>query len=608
MRVDSINALKTVSIPGSVGDQIAQLTGYNVPGDGGGGTFYWAASITGLDNGGTIIQSTAASGSWIRIYSGPINVRWFGALGNGTTDDTAAINKALSAATSGEVIFGYGGTYVATGSLNLNYPVTVNLNNCTIQFNAPTTTNAGAFAVASDNVTIRNGTINGTFLPGSVPSSPGLGPNGIRNPSGKSNLRVDSVTIQNLHNSGILAPGGPFLRVLNSSVINTGYISLFCQSSLATVDAGMIRGSIFDRSAIPPGNIVQPVISVRGNASPDIVNNLIFSGNKVVTAVSPAQHSAACMEARLTVNSVLNNNVYVSGAIGLSIVGSHHVAATGNICNGGILGLEIASGSYTVLTASIADGNSQANTIGMMIDGYSVGTVPGIPATYNTASSNNVVNVTSSAVQIYRGSSNNNLIGGVLTEASGTAGINILGAQSNLISGVLVNGNTSLSHAVVLDNSSITVDPSLIVNGTLINACQFVDLGSSAIQIYAPNGGTIAGLRFTNNSTTSSTMLTPLLTGATISSPYYYGNSPEIIGSRIILASGANASVGSSVLSGGTVTVNNTLVTANSMILLSVILPGGARGDLSYAISPGSNFIITSTAAESSTVTWMIIN
>ena len=45
------------------------------------------------DNGGTIIVDQAGR-RWYRQYSGAVNVRWFGATGNGTTDDTAAIQQA----------------------------------------------------------------------------------------------------------------------------------------------------------------------------------------------------------------------------------------------------------------------------------------------------------------------------------------------------------------------------------------------------------------------------------------------------------------------------------------------------------------------------------
>ena len=66
---------------------------------GGGGTFYWDATSTATDNGGTVVKATAvATGRWLRVYSGAIDIKWFGADATGVVSCTARAVTAQIAA------------------------------------------------------------------------------------------------------------------------------------------------------------------------------------------------------------------------------------------------------------------------------------------------------------------------------------------------------------------------------------------------------------------------------------------------------------------------------------------------------------------------------
>jgi hypothetical protein len=92
---DNIASMRSFSI-GANTIYTAIVHGYADPGDGGGGVFVWSTTAA-IDDGkattalysGTIVNplvggviNTSAAAGWRRLYSGPIDVRWFGAKGN----------------------------------------------------------------------------------------------------------------------------------------------------------------------------------------------------------------------------------------------------------------------------------------------------------------------------------------------------------------------------------------------------------------------------------------------------------------------------------------------------------------------------------------------
>lgn len=79
------------------------------------GIFAWDATIpvavhqSDPGQGIFIAPNAAASGAWVRRWSGGVNVRWFGAKGDGVADDGAAFTRALACLrTLAQQGFGYG--------------------------------------------------------------------------------------------------------------------------------------------------------------------------------------------------------------------------------------------------------------------------------------------------------------------------------------------------------------------------------------------------------------------------------------------------------------------------------------------------------------------
>jgi hypothetical protein len=89
---------------------------------GGGGMFSYAASDTSSgDDGGTIVVDSSGH-RWYRERAGELySVRWFGARGDGLTDDTASIAAAIAAcaANGGGTVFLPAGIYLISATLNI---------------------------------------------------------------------------------------------------------------------------------------------------------------------------------------------------------------------------------------------------------------------------------------------------------------------------------------------------------------------------------------------------------------------------------------------------------------------------------------------------------
>jgi len=154
----SINVLSEAPTAVSVGALLAVNTAittavnvlnyHSMLSDGGGGVFYWDATKAKSEhNGGTVIDPTVVfptdwtnqtqlttwfdasntgAGCWVRQYEGAVNVKWFGAKGDGTTNDTLTLNHCLGlgVVTKPVVIYIPKGRYLTTETLRVTGMVT----------------------------------------------------------------------------------------------------------------------------------------------------------------------------------------------------------------------------------------------------------------------------------------------------------------------------------------------------------------------------------------------------------------------------------------------------------------------------------------------------
>lgn len=94
---------------------VVYRAGFNSAGDGGGAIYNWSASQCSVNGGagdnGSQVQPNNGAGCWIAAFGSDIDVRVFGATGNGSSSDSAAISAAATAAN-------------AAGGRKLRFPAT----------------------------------------------------------------------------------------------------------------------------------------------------------------------------------------------------------------------------------------------------------------------------------------------------------------------------------------------------------------------------------------------------------------------------------------------------------------------------------------------------
>lgn len=115
--VDTLADLRNISYPANT----VWASGYHTKNDGAFGSHIFrlkGVKTTETDNAGTVIIATIGVTDYVYElqYDGVVNVKWFGAVGDGVTDDTVSIQNALNTNLN---VFIPGGAYKTTSPLEI---------------------------------------------------------------------------------------------------------------------------------------------------------------------------------------------------------------------------------------------------------------------------------------------------------------------------------------------------------------------------------------------------------------------------------------------------------------------------------------------------------
>ncbi len=296
------------------------LKGYFYSGDGGGGMFYWDPDSELEHDGGLVIAPNDTKvGRYIRICESDYrNVKWFGAVGSGSSNDTDAILNAIaSLPASGGTIRFPGGTYNVSQTLNIG--------------------NGDGVSVRSD--------FNGIKLIG---CGAGFGIYGDKEPTVikavrdvdaviSVNGRISDVVIEGIEiNCASLAQTGIFARAVNSLRISNVSIRMFNKSGLHIVGG----------TGIGNGNVNCRFESVNAISTTDNITCLLIDGDTNTCATEDCTFIDCRFDIHTTAGS---NSVIIRNAHGLDFYRCHFA------------GYNDKESNYLVLDSSV-DGTPYGNT------------------------------------------------------------------------------------------------------------------------------------------------------------------------------------------------------------------------------------------------------
>ncbi len=272
------------------------------------------ATITGTTATFDKITDVVAEGPWL-------DVRVNGATGNGSTDDTTAINAALTAGAGGTVFFP-DGTYLVSDDLDISADTTLDFQSwkAIIKMNSSGVSRRILNTQGNDNIVIKNGKIDGQN-----DVHTGSPHQGISLLDGSNFCIVQNMWVINCGQYGILDgdteiptvhSGGKGHQILNNRV----------DMSAAIASAGPIGIEIFPKGGA--GYLAEPGILIDGN--------IVLGDANLINGIKVNAHRGARI-----VNNWVDNVASAASAGGITIVTSEHCLIANNIITDSRLGIVV---------------------------------------------------------------------------------------------------------------------------------------------------------------------------------------------------------------------------------------------------------------------------
>lgn len=237
-------------------------------------------------------------------------------------DDTTAIQAALDGGFA--VVRGLPGQDYNVATLTVPAGVTLDMTGCTVtQMDAIP---AVLCTLPGDGAAIIGGTWDGNTA-GQTTANAGLLVTG-------DDCAIVNARVENTRGTGIYLAGANRPRVTGCTVVDTGYIGIFAETSGSSITGVLIRDCHVDRSALSAATIAEGGIKVHGQSAVIVAEHTRIESCTVALPTSPVDGSAVAIETTYCPRSAVLGCSTLGGAIGISLAASDFSVVSGNNTRG----------------------------------------------------------------------------------------------------------------------------------------------------------------------------------------------------------------------------------------------------------------------------------
>jgi hypothetical protein len=408
-----------------------------------------------------------------------VSVKDFGAVGNGTTDDTAAITAAIAAA-------GVGGNILVPAGMNclVSSEVTFSVAGQQLSARGAKFTKAASFTgTCVIRVSAINVLLNGLEIEGTDQTEDGV----ITSAGAASGFTASNLKIRNCL-YGISAQSNSNIIIDSCDIATTARNCIRAQNAAATAAQTniAITNNRLDMSSATAATTVYQCFLVWGACvtagdTSLFTTNVTVSGNLMTHVYDPTNSAAEIGEFRFINNGVYSNNTGINGSMLVSVGASNNVTVSGNSgLNQTFYGIEfggLTTSAAVTVNQPCTNCSATGNTIkGGNILNYGVGIQGTYPSKGVSISGNSIDGTTLHGILVNDQWTDITISGNRIditdTVSSAQHGVWCNGTatpiQEVVITGNVINGNSQGERGIRLENTQYaTVTGNVIPNWTL---------------------------------------------------------------------------------------------------------------------------------------------